>query len=189
MPNLLILGGPRNPKMRPNLSYRGTFRMHPSHFDEVSEQHEANQLFYWFLNEGEEIGVVSNIGKAARLRDLSNTSAKKTFELVEVLHEGERSDSNGHSLGFDISLGYNHSLLWKGLNFTSNLESSQPSRLLAKSVYKDFSSELNANGLFPNSEIASSFHGKAVEIQELEPNFFESDDLLKYAVVEIIHIQ
>jgi hypothetical protein len=50
--NLLILNGPLYPQRRPNPLYRGTCRMQPRHFDLLSEDHEANVLFGWFLEEG-----------------------------------------------------------------------------------------------------------------------------------------
>jgi hypothetical protein len=52
MSELLILDGPCNPKRHPNLAYRGTFRMSPAHFDSLPEDHEANMLFSWFIEEG-----------------------------------------------------------------------------------------------------------------------------------------
>jgi hypothetical protein len=45
MIDLLILDGPCNPKRHPNPVYRGTFRMHPTHFDTLPEDHEANEAW------------------------------------------------------------------------------------------------------------------------------------------------
>ena len=84
--NLLVLAGPLYPTMRPNPKYRGTCRACPFHFDDLPEEHEANALFYWFLEEGGELGVVHDERKARRLSDLSNQYGQgKSYEVIEVV--------------------------------------------------------------------------------------------------------
>src|ERR1017187_8583019 len=99
--DLLILDGPLYPKMRPNPEYRGTCRMCPTHFDDLPEEHEANVLFYWFLEEGGELGVVHDKQKAYRLRDLANLySNDKSFEVIEALDANSTPVHAGEFLGF-----------------------------------------------------------------------------------------
>ena len=187
--NLLILDGPLYPKMRPNPGYRGTCRMCPAHFDDLPEEHEANKLFYWFLEEGGELGVVHDEQKAYRLRDLSNLHSKeKSYEVVEAVDVKSKPTHNGEFLGFDISRGLNSSLLWWGLTPSVPEQEGAPVRVLANIVYGFFSEKLNVNGLFSDVEVATRCRSALLALQTLEPNLLEGDSLEKFEVVGLFRL-
>lgn len=137
--NLLVLAGPLYPTMRPNPKYRGTCRACPFHFDDLPEEHEANALFYWFLEEGGELGVVHDERKARRLSDLSNQyGQEKSYEVIEVVDGNSTPVHLGEPLGFDISRGFNTSLLWWGLTPTVPEQDGAPVRVLANIIFGSF---------------------------------------------------
>src|SRR5439155_26446134 len=114
---LLILNGPRDPQPIQNPLYRGTYRSHPTHCDALPDDHEINKLFFWFLEEGGELGVVHNLSKALRFAELLNSyfAGRQHFEVIEATEGDSTPESGGALLGFDLSAGYNNSLLWWGL--------------------------------------------------------------------------
>ena len=61
MASIRILGK-NYPRNAPN--YRGTDRVLPYHCDELPDEHEANKAFFWFIEEGGELGVVHDLSKA-----------------------------------------------------------------------------------------------------------------------------
>ena len=65
--NLLILNGASYPTCSPNHHYRGTDRKVPTYCDALPRDHEINQLFRWFLEEGGESGVVHESFKSTAL--------------------------------------------------------------------------------------------------------------------------
>jgi len=71
----------------------------------------------WFLEEGGELGVVRDLSNALRFAELWNTRLKPEdrFEVVEVVDGDANPKGNGYFLGFDLSSGYNNSLLSWGL--------------------------------------------------------------------------
>lgn len=182
----LILNGPRYPSRSPNLAYRGTFRRAPGYFENLPEDHEANGLFLWFLQEGGELGIVHDRQKARRLRDFCNSCGSGgKFELVEVT-DGEKGPFFGEEfLGFDLSQGLNNSLLWAGLDRQVPGDPGLPIRVLTNTIFRLFSKELNSNGLFSTFETAMQFRASLVALQALEPNLFESDALEKFKPLSI----
>jgi hypothetical protein len=187
--HLLILDGPQYPKMRPNPRYRGTCRACPFHFDDLPEEHEANALFYWFLEEGGELGVVYDEQKARRLSDLSNQYGQgKSYEVVEVVDGNSMPIYAGELLGFDISRGFNTSLLWWGLTPTVPEQDGAPVRVLANTVFGLFSEKLNDNGLFSEIDVATRCRSALLALQALEPNLLEGDSLEKFQVVGLFRI-
>jgi hypothetical protein len=189
-PNLLILDGSRYPTRSPNPAYRGTFRASPGYFNSLPQDHEANTLFLWFLEEGGELGVVHDKAKACRLRDFCNSHGSGgTFELVEAT-EGEKQPLVGEKfLGFDLSQGFNNSLLWSGLNRQVPGDPESPVRVLANTIFRLFSKELNANGLLSSIETAMQCRTSLIALQALEPNLLEGDELEKFVVVGVFLVQ
>ena len=187
--NLLVLNGPRYPTRKPNASYRGTFRSSPGYFGDLSNDHEANELFLWFIEEGGELGVVHDEQKAGKLRDFCNSHGSGgAFELVEVA-EGEMAPVlAGEFLGFDLSQGFNNSLLWSGLDRQIPGDPELPVRVLANTVFRCFSKGLNGNGLFSSAETASQCRASLMALQALEPNLLEGDGLEKFVVVGVFSV-
>src|SRR5512135_2931490 len=142
--NLLILDGPRYPRSNKPL-YRGTYRAHPSHCDKLSDDQEINKLFFWFLEEGGESGVVQDVTKALRLSQLWNAHLKENrFEVVEITDGDMHSQSNGIFMGFDLSAGYNNSLLSSGLKqFLGVNQLREPIRELWDLVTRHYAPQLN----------------------------------------------
>src|SRR5215472_4294200 len=113
--NFLILNGPRCPRAAAYPHYRGTYRAHPTCCEGLPEDSEINKLFFWFLEEGGELGVVHDLSKALRYVELLNAyplPGYSHFEVVEVTGGDEAPQVGGELLGFDVSSGYNNSLLW-----------------------------------------------------------------------------
>jgi hypothetical protein len=188
MSNLLILDGPCNPTRHPNPAYRGTFRMPPIHFDNLPEDHEANILFAWFLEEGGELGVVHDKARARKLRDLCNSyGTDRNYEVLEAC-EGNRLPPDGSEpLGYDLSQGLNNSLLWWGLK-AGDQERSDPVLVLADVVFAHFSQQLNRYGLFSEIRIAAKCQQALIALQALRPDFIEGDDLGKFRATALYRI-
>jgi hypothetical protein len=189
MNDLLILDGPRDPRRHPNPAYRGTFRMHPTHFDDLPEDQEANILFGWFIDEGGELGVVHDQVKAQRLRDLCNSyGTNRNYEVVEACDGEQKPSHGGELLGYDLSQGLNNSLLWWGLRTVNKPPSGDPVVVLADVTFAHFSQQLNLYGLFSEISIAAKCHQALIALQDLRPNFIEGDDLRKFRATAIYHI-
>jgi hypothetical protein len=180
---LLILDGPRYPSRNPNLAYRGIFRASPGYFGTLPEDHEANALFLWFIEEGGELGVVHDKGKACRLRDFCNFQGSGgTFELIEATEGDNEPLFGGEFLGFDLSQGFNNSLLWSGLSRQVPGDPELPVRVLTNTIFRLFSKELNANGMFSNIETTTQCRASLMALQALEPNLLEGNELDKFVV-------
>jgi hypothetical protein len=184
--SFLILDGPPNPRPGRNSVYRGTYRAHPSHCDELPDDHEINKLFFWFLKEGGEAGVVRDVSKALRFAELWNArrQEKERFEVAEVTDGNVRPQSNGEFIGFDISCGYNNSLLSSGLKpFTGVNRLPDPVRELCDLMSRHYAPQLNGQGLFQTFEIASLCRRTMIALQDLSPNLFEGGNLRDFQVV------
>lgn len=182
---LLIVDGPRDPRAAECPSYRGTYRAHPTYCDSLPADHEINSLFFWFLQTGGELGVVEDLKKALRFAELWNTQleGRETFEVVEVTDGDSGPESTGAFMGFDLSAGYNNSLLWCGLKSGVRLEA------ISQSVWDDWESirrsciaQLNGAGLFRTAAAASECLRSMIAIQDVSANFFEGDDLRTFRV-------
>ena len=187
---LLILNGPPDARAAKYSLYRGTYRAHPTYCELLPRDHETNSLFFWFLQEGGELGVVNDLAKARRYTQLLNqhfSSGPKHFELVEVTDETTSPLTGGQLLGFDLSAGYNNSLLWWGLEPQPGLETiPEPIRELVGLVYRCYAPQLNRQGLFLTPEVASKCLSSMDALQQLCPNLFEGEDIKsQYQVVGV----
>ncbi|SRR6266436_2059750 len=203
---ILILNGPRTPRAASNLRYRGTYRAHPTYCDALPESHEINEHFFWFIEEGGESGVVHDLTKASRYVELLNAHLIEFnppfthFEIVEACGGGESSQSRGQLLGFDLSAGYNNSLLWWGLETEAKVALSEvqtvdasrvgifpePILELYNLVQRFYAPHLNQNGLFQTPEVASQCLRSMDALQQLAPNLYEGNDLqANYSVVGV----
>jgi hypothetical protein len=188
---LLILNGPPDPRPGYNPLYRGTHRAHPTHCDALPDDDELNKLFFWFLDEGGELGVVSNLDKALLFAQLWNERLKKerSFDVVEIVDSNRTSESDGAFIGFDLSCGYNASLLSTGLSqFSAATQLPQPIRELWSLVTQHYRPQLNGQGLFQSHELASLCLRSMTALQDLSPNLFEGGDLRDFQPVALYSI-
>lgn len=183
---LLILDGPRDPRPGGNPLYRGTYRAHPNHCDELPDDEEINKLFFWFLEEGGELGVVHDISKSLRFAALWNEhlKGKSRFEVVELTDADARPESKGTFIGFDLSAGYNNSLLSGGLRRSPGSVRPPDSIVeLLDLLTRHYSPQLNENGLFQTLETASNCLRSMAAVQCLCPNLFEGGSLKDFSCV------
>jgi hypothetical protein len=181
---LLILDGPRDPRCKcPN--YRGTYRAHPTFCDALPENDEINRLFFWFLEVGGELGVVDDLDKALRFAALWNnqTARQGHFEVVEVTAGTAVPESGGKFLGYDLSAGYNNSLLRSGLKSGTRPGTVSDSVWRAwESAQASFAHELNDACLFQTYQRADDCLEAMAKIQDASPGFFEGCDLRRFEV-------
>lgn len=59
----------------------GNKRTHPHHCDQLPDSHKINQLFFWFLEEGGELGVLRNVDKALRFAELARACRNRACTL------------------------------------------------------------------------------------------------------------
>jgi hypothetical protein len=189
--NLLILNGDADPRPGKNPLYRGTYRAHPSHCDQLPDDHEINQLFFWFLEEGGELGVVHDAQKARRFAQLWNArlTPPRHFEVIEVTDDDRPPLHGGTFLGFDLSSGYNNSLLVAGLRpMTHQIDLPEPILESYQLISQNFAPKLNRSGLLQTIETAESCRGAMIALQEHSPNFFEGGDLRDFRSVGLFAI-
>lgn len=196
---LLILNGPRDPRAASYPHYRGTYRAHPTYCEAVQKDHEINKLFFWFLEEGGESGLVHDLTKALRYTELLNMHLSEFkpafahFELIEVTDGHTPARAKGRLMGFDLSAGYNDSLLWSwgpstlskapafvernGNTSPSTSTFAKPVLVLDDFIHRFYTPHLNRNGLFHTPATASECLGAMDALQQLCPNFYEGEDL------------
>ena len=182
--NLLLLNGPSYPNPKRNPHYRGTDRAHPTYWDSLPKDHEINRLFFWFLEEGGEAGVVHDQKKSKRYVEILNAHSKdRLFDLVEVTDGITPSVCGGHFLGFDISFFYSSSLLVDGFESPPGL-SALPAAIhnLCDLLNRHYRPQLNSSGLFQSHEAATSCLQSMIALQTLSPNLFEGDNLNRFGV-------
>lgn len=174
-PKFLILNGPRDSRTPSGTSYRGTYRMHPRYFGHLPRNHELNQFFLWFLEEGGESGVIENWGKAAEyVNALNKVAEAESFELIEITLPNATPRVAEIFLGLDISSGYNSSLLWWGLRPTPSLQNVPASVTpLLELLGTKYAPALNSNGLFESFDIAEECLSLMDAVQDEIPSFFE----------------
>ncbi len=174
---------------RVSQTYRGTDRVTPYYVDSLSEDHQVNQCFLWYCEEGGELGVVHNFTRAKELvLAYHELRPPQHFEIVEVAKNGDHQ-SSGEFLGFDLSAGYNDSLLSWGLEI-GNARSSDSIRddrylliqPLLHLIQEFFQKKLNSNGLFDNYEDASFCLDCMMALQGVYPSLWENEDV-KFEVV------
>ena len=189
--NLLILDGPADPRPGRNPFYRGTYRAEPTHCDDLPDDHEINQLFFWFLEEGGELGVVHDVQKAQRFAQLWNgrLTPSDHFEVIEVTDRDNAPATEGTFIGFDLSSGYGNSLLVAGLPpITGPVDLPKPILESYELISRNFRPQLNRNGLFESIETANLCFRKMTALQQLSPNFFEGGDLGDFEPVGLFAI-
>ena len=134
------------------------------------------------------MGVVHNLIKASRLATLWNRqSLGKRFEVIEVV-DGNAHPENGDAtlFGFDLSTGYNNSLLRWGLRLSASANTlPQPILDIVDLLCRHYAPQLNAQGLFQSCEIASLCLRSMTAIQHFSPNLFEGSDLSEFKVVGV----
>jgi hypothetical protein len=179
--NLLILNGPRDPRAAKYPQYRGTYRAHPTYLDSASRDHEINQLFFWFLEEGGELGLVHDPPKALRYAELLNERIDKSkpFEVVEVTKGNAPPLAGVEFLGFDLSAGYNNSLLWWwGLEPQMAGDAVPgPVREVGNLIYRYYGPQRNQYGLFKELQVTSECLQSMDALQQLSPNLYEGENL------------
>jgi|SRR5215472_2143818 len=188
--NFLILNGPRCPRAAAYPHYRGTYRAHPTCCEGLPEDNEINKLFFWFLEEGGELAVVHDLNKALRYAKLLNDyplARRSHFEVVEVTGGDEPPHVGGELLGFDVSSGYNNSLLWwwqpaTQPGATASVSPSpttfpEPIQVLHNLIQRHYAPQLNRSGLFQRPVIASECLTAMDALQQLCPNFYEGGSL------------
>lgn len=189
--NILILNGPRDTRTACNSLYRGTYRAHPTHCDQLPDDAEINRLFLWFIEEGGELGLVRDVTKARRFADLWNARLNKAehFEVVEATDSDNTPTHGGTFLGFDLSAGYNNSLLAEGLMPSISAKHLPgPIREFWNLIGRHYAPQLNRQGLFQTLETANSCLCSMTALQDLSPNFFEGGDLRDFRPVGLFAI-
>ena len=110
-------------------------------------------------------------------------AGKGSFEVIEVTEGNAASEGQGTFIGFDLSAGYNNSLLWCGLNSGGSLEGiPQSVRDMWNSLRDLYAPQLNKNGLFQTFQLASECLRSMTALQDLSPNFFEGGDFGSFRV-------
>lgn len=187
--NLLILGGPCERASGVNAGYRGTYRWHPSFVGDLPEDHEVNQLFCWFLEDGGESGIVHDLDKAIRFVELLNIhGGGRCFEVIQAIRDTGLPWPGGTFIGFDLSLRYSTSLLpslWMDVTERTPLS---PVLVLADVVHRYYAPFLNQAGLFDSDEVASSCLRAMEALQQLHPCLYEGEDLANFSVTSIYAI-
>jgi hypothetical protein len=189
--NLLLLNGPSSPELGRNPHYRGTDRAHPTYCDSLPKQHEINRLFFWFLEEGGESGVVHDLEKAKRYAELLNLLVKEqSFEVIEVVDGSATPGCGGQFLGFDLSLHYNRSLLQWGFKSLPGLHTLPgPIHELCELLNRYYGPQLNGSGLFETYDVATSCLRSMIALQTLSANLFEGGDLERFRVIGVYHVE
>jgi hypothetical protein len=148
-------------------------------------------LFFWFLDEGGELGVVQDLSKALRFAELWNARLMEQdrFEVLEVVDGDATSEGGGHFLGFDLSSGYNNSLLSSGLRQGAGIARlPEPVQELCALVSRHYAPQLNPQGLFQTFDAASLCLRSMIALQDLSPNLFEGGDLRDFRPVGLFAV-
>lgn len=179
--NLLILNGARDPRAAKFPQYRGTYRAHPTFLDSAARDDEVNQLFFWFLEEGGELGMVHDPVKALRYAALLNErlDGMSRFEVVEAAKGDAVPQAGVEFLGFDLSAGCNNSLLWWWGPEPPMARGALPEaiRELGNLIHRYYGPRLNKHGLFQELQIASECLRSMDALQQLSPNLYEGESL------------
>lgn len=187
MPKLLILGAPLG--LTP-VHYRGTDRATPTYCVDLSEEHSANQAFFWYANESYPDGVVYERRAAERLIHVYATlESPQFFELIEAVQGQETPTLGQERLGYDVVHQYHYSLLSWGLTLVGE----PPPSLsdddhywqlipLLRLIQQFFQPRLNQHGLFADVETAQFFLDCMLAAQAARPGLWEHEEV-KFRVV------
>jgi hypothetical protein len=188
---LLVLNAPR-PFFHD--SYRGTTRNPPCRWDNLPDDSEPNQLFFWFLSVSNGGGVVTDGTCLDRLRHLihvyNRDDPAHPYELIELVQPGGTPDLGGTFLGIDLSLdGEGYSLLdgW-GVppeRWCGGSDSSHPASILAGLIGEQFVPRLNAHWLFADEASARGCLMAVKALQSLAPGTFEYGDFQPVAIYRV----
>jgi hypothetical protein len=186
--NLIVLGSPIGPYQNP--AYRGVDRAHAWNCDALPKDHEINVLFYWYLEEGGEFGLVHDFAKARRFAELWNERlGSDRFEIVEVTEDNAAPVGVGELLGFDIAAGYHFSLAGVArmdLDQLKDVDKSQ--RTLLELLIAHFASTFNSKLLFETYEDAALCLRVMRVLNALWPNSFEEGDLSEFKVLGLYRV-
>lgn len=180
--DLLILGPPTR-AVSPR--YCGTYRTVPHYVAGISEDHPANQAFFWYCS----------IYPSSTIRDLSKAQAlveaycrlqsPQRFEIVEVTTGNRPPVARGRLLGFDLSASYHFSLLSWGLHLDPGpLDNPAPEdrlhvlKPLFRLIEAHFRPQLNTSGLFNDYETASLCLDCMMALQQIRPNLWENEAVM-----------
>jgi hypothetical protein len=179
--NLLILNGARTPRAAKNSQYRGTYRAHPTYLNSAGDEDEVNQLFFWFLEEGGELGLVHDPVKALKYAALLNERLGGTsrFEVVEATKGDAVPQAGVEFLGFDLSAGCNNSLLWWWGPEAPMARGALPEAIheLGNLIHRCYGPRRNEHGLFQELQIATECLRSMDALQQLSPNLYEGESL------------
>ena len=194
--DLLILKKSLGPSVNDLPAYRGTERGHPVHFGNLPDSHVANELFFWFVEEGGERGVVHDLKKAKQLVELLNLFGDTVFyELVQVGTERAVVPGKGGFLGFDVSAGFNNSVIRRVLLQQQRKDSPKASSAEECAVWElsrlhrqFFSSRLNDHQLFNHHDDAEFCLQTVRALNTLRPSWMEGTNMAEYAVASLYKV-
>jgi hypothetical protein len=194
--DLLILKKNLGPGADAAAAYRGTERARPVHFRNLPDTHMANQLFFWFLEEGGERGVVHDLKRAKQLAGLLNLFGDSVFfEVVQVGTERATTPGRGGFLGFDVSAGFNNSVI-RGFVLhdpggsvpnTPSVDDG-PAGELSSLHRRFFLPKLNDHRIFQHYDDADFCLRTARALNTLRPGLIEGTDLSEYAVTSVYKV-
>lgn len=185
---LVILGGYSSPRTAYNRNYRGTDRRRPTYCDSAGRDDEVNQLFFWYLEEGGEAGVVRDEARAIRYAEILTGCVGEQFEVIEAIVGSEQPIAGRAFLGYDLSFRRGTSLLTSALRVMPPLQET-PREILLAHISSVYSVELNIFGLFDSLEKAVSCIKVMDAMQRLFPGTYEGTDSLEgYDVTAIFAV-
>lgn len=181
-------------KFEPNQNppmYRGMDRATPTYYAGGNEEHPANQLFFWYLQQGGQSGVIHDIEHAAKLLEAySKLDPPQYFEVIEITTHNKPPTLGGELLGFDLASG-SYSLLGWGLEIDRKLPLTMPQTDLYRVIFplltlvkEYFQPRLNQNGLFREYATATFCLECMIALQTIRPGLWE-DSHTEFQVVGI----
>lgn len=115
---------------------------------------------------------------------------EKKYEVIEVIDGKEASSSCDRLLGFDLSSGYNRSLLQWGLKSFPGLNTlPEPIRVFCELLNLYYAPQLNHYGLFQTFAVATSCLRSMKALQTLSPNLYEGGDFNRFSVVGVFSVE
>ena len=190
MPFLVLAGNALGPRGVAN--YRGTCRSSPPHADDLPDDSEYNELFFWYCDEDYRSDGVQDPDRARRLLQLVRVElGRLDFEVVEAVRLGQRPKVGGDLLGYDLSCAWSYSLLSWGLELGGNgKDDAVPPAIdaLVALVEAHFRPLLNEHGLFSDEQTASFCLRAMMALQALRPGLWENEEASDFEVVAIFKI-